>query len=99
LVAGGTVGTGALHVHPLPGLERWSPVGLLPLLGAAAGWWCLARRNRSGMVAGLTAASVLFTGLLAGWGGSALEDYKAPRALVGRFWSEQEGRDVRVGCY
>src|SRR5262249_38158601 len=32
----------------LPGLETWAAVGIVPVLGAAAAWWCLRRQRRTG---------------------------------------------------
>jgi 4-amino-4-deoxy-L-arabinose transferase-like glycosyltransferase len=102
LVAGGVLAPDLVHGRQWPGVERWAALGLLPLAGAAAAWWCLARGRRTAVVASFTAASVLFLGVLAAWGASALEDCKAPKTLVQdaiQFDDDLSAREVRVASY
>ena len=99
LVAGGAVPLPALQGWHLPGLSTWSLLGLLPIAGAAAAWWCLSTGNRRGLVVSITSSSIVFIGSLVAWGSIAIEGYKAPRALVQAARAEQTDQDIRVGCY
>jgi 4-amino-4-deoxy-L-arabinose transferase-like glycosyltransferase len=99
LVAGGTVRLPILQGWHLPGLSIGSLLGLLPLTGAAAAWWCLSKGRRHGLVVSITASSILFIGSLVAWGSVALDGYKAPRALVQTAHAQQTDQDIRVGCY
>jgi 4-amino-4-deoxy-L-arabinose transferase-like glycosyltransferase len=95
---------GSIRLQTLPGLrfaglETGAVLGVVPVLGAAAAWWCLFARLRSGLVIGLTASSVVFLGGLFTWGTVALDAYKAPRALVQASDAQQTDHEIRVGCY
>src|SRR5262249_8909402 len=39
LLAGGLLPLPAMRGRALPGLEAWAVLGVLPVLGAAGGWW------------------------------------------------------------
>jgi 4-amino-4-deoxy-L-arabinose transferase-like glycosyltransferase len=85
-----------------PGVEGWGALGLVPLAGAAMAWWCLRRGRRTGVVVSFTAASVLFLGVLATWGATALEAHKAPKALVqaaAQSEADLDTQEVRVASY
>jgi 4-amino-4-deoxy-L-arabinose transferase-like glycosyltransferase len=102
LAGGGLPPDGAaawLHGRCLPGLEPWAGLGVLPVLGAAAGWWFLRRQRRTGLVATVTAAAVLFLGPLAAWGSVALNRHKAPQPLVRDAGALCRDRDIRIGAY
>jgi 4-amino-4-deoxy-L-arabinose transferase-like glycosyltransferase len=99
LVAGGTIPAPFLQGRALPGLSPWAVLGIVPITGAWAGWWCARRRLRGGVVTATALSAVLFVGSLAAWGGSAVEAYKAPRFLAGALPADQEERDIRVGSY
>jgi 4-amino-4-deoxy-L-arabinose transferase-like glycosyltransferase len=81
------------------GLERWAVLGVFPVLGAAAGAWCLRRRLRGGLVACVIVSALLLIGPLAAWGVATLDRYKAPRPLVAEAGALQRTRDISVGCY
>jgi 4-amino-4-deoxy-L-arabinose transferase-like glycosyltransferase len=99
LIAGGTVRLPALQGWRLAGLSCWAILGLFPLLGAGAAWWCLRNGQRRGLVVSITASSILFIGGLVAGGAVALDAYKAPRALVRAARVQQTDHDIRVGCY
>jgi hypothetical protein len=80
-------------------LANGAILGLIPLLGATAAWWCLARGRRGGLVISVAASCVLFIGGLSAWGSIALDAHKAPRTLVQAARAHQTDRDIRVGCY
>jgi 4-amino-4-deoxy-L-arabinose transferase-like glycosyltransferase len=99
LVIGGSLPVPCLEGRRLPGLERWAALGLVLPAGAAVAGWCVRHQRRAGAVAALAASAVVFVGTLAAWGGSTVERYKAPRALVGALPPDQTRRDVRVAAY
>jgi hypothetical protein len=99
LVAGGAVPAPFLEGRRLPGLEAWCGLGAVPVLGAGVAWWYARRQWRGGVVGAVAASAVLFTGALAAWGGSAVDRYKAPRALVRALPADQTRREVRVAAY
>jgi hypothetical protein len=82
-----------------PGLEYLALLGLLPVAAAAGGWWLLRRQRRGALVAGVAAATVLFIGSLAAWGGSILNDQKAPEALARTIRAHQTEPDIRIACH
>ena len=99
LAAGGVFDLAWLRGRSLPGLKPLAALGLVLVVGAAAGWLCQRRHAMGGTLAALAGSAALFTGGLAFWGGPALDGHKAPRALVEAAAAEQHERDVRVGCY
>src|SRR5258708_32895504 len=88
-----------MHGHPLGGLATWTWLGLVPVAGALAGAWCLRRQARTGLVAGVSAASLLLVGVLAAIAGPAMDREKAPRALVEEAARTANGPELRVGGY
>jgi 4-amino-4-deoxy-L-arabinose transferase-like glycosyltransferase len=80
-------------------LAKWAFLGLLPIAGAIVTWRCLRRAQRTGMVGGFAASSVLFLAMLAAGGASAMEPYKAPRVLVHDIPVDLTTREVRIGAY
>ena len=98
-VAGGWAGPKVMRGHPLEGLGAWAWLGLVPVIGAVAGAWCLRRQMRTGLVAGVSAASVVMVGALAAVAGPAVDREKAPRALVETAARSASGPDLRVGGY
>jgi 4-amino-4-deoxy-L-arabinose transferase-like glycosyltransferase len=99
LVAGGALAPAVLGDRAVAGLAGWAWVGLVPVLAAAAGVWCLRRERRAGLIAGLAAGAVAFVGLMATLPVRAVDAYKAPRPLVATAGACQPGEEVRVGCY
>ena len=98
-VAGGLAGPAVMRGHPLDGLTRWAWLGLVPVAGAVAGWICLRRQARTGLVAGVAATSVVLVGTLAAVGGTAVDREKAPRPLVSAAARTAIGTELRVGGY
>jgi 4-amino-4-deoxy-L-arabinose transferase-like glycosyltransferase len=99
LVTGGAVRLPALQGWYLPGLSTWSLLGLVPIAGAAAAWLSLSKGNRRGLIVGITVSSILFIGGLVAGGSVAIENYKAPRALVQAAHAQQTDQEIRIGCY
>jgi hypothetical protein len=99
LVAAGVINLPGLKGRQLPGLEWGAILGLVPVLAAGWAWWCLRGNGRGPVVAAVTLAAVVFVGALAAWGGSAVNAYKAPRALVRDIAAHQSEADIRIGCY
>lgn len=99
LVAGGVMDVAVRRSHRLPGLEHLAWLGAIPVLGAAAGTWWLARHDRRGVVVGVALAAILLAGALVFCGAPALDGFKAPRALVAAAGACQPDRDIRIGCY
>lgn len=99
LVVGGVIEWPGARVRVLPGLAKWALLGMIPLTGAVAAWWCLLRQARAGVVAVFATTAVLFVGSLAAWGAAAVDGHKAPRPLVEIAQVRQTDREVVVGCY
>jgi 4-amino-4-deoxy-L-arabinose transferase-like glycosyltransferase len=99
LLAGGAVEVPFLRGRRLAGLENLALLGAVPVLGAAAAWWCLHRQRPGGLVVAVTTTAVLFVGALAAWGSVVLDAHKAPRPLVLASRARQLDREIRIGCY
>lgn len=99
LVAGGAFGTALLRGRHFPGLERWAVLGIIPLVGSLASWWCLRGQRRMGLVAAVTLTAVAFVGTIAGWGSAAVDRYKAPRVLGQVLRAERPPGDILIGAY
>ena len=98
------VGSGTMPVHwlrgrEMPGLQSWALVGLIPLVGMTLAFWFLRGGRRTGVVASLSTAAVVFVGALAAWGTIHVDAFKAPRSLVAEAGACQTDRDIRIGCY
>src|SRR5262249_42374269 len=85
VAVGAVIASGTIHVSRLrdtfPGLERFALLGLPLLVGAAFASWAALRERRTLFVGVLALTAVTFVGLMAGWGGTAVESYKSPRDL------------------
>ncbi len=99
LAAGGVLPVLAPRLRPLPGLEWYAVLGAPLLAGAVAAGLLLRFGNRTGVVVAALAAALLFTAGVGTWGGSALEAWKAPRALAAALPPDQTRREVRVAAY
>jgi 4-amino-4-deoxy-L-arabinose transferase-like glycosyltransferase len=98
--AGGVLTLPGLRMRQTPGLQVYAILAAPLLLGAAVAAWLLLRRsNRAGAICAVLGSSLLFTGLVAGWGAGAVEASKAPRALVETLPSDQTRRDSRIATY
>ncbi len=99
LAGGGVLGADLLRGRHLPGLEDWALLGAVPLAGAAAGWWCLSRQRRAGLIACVGVTAIAFNGAIAGWACAAVDRYKAPRPLAAALHAHQAEGDVLVGTH
>lgn len=99
MIASGTWPMSFLRGRSYPGLERGAILGLLPLLGAALGWWFLAKGRRTALVWTVTLTSLAFVASLAAWGSSAFNAFKAPRPLVELAQAQQTTEDIEILCW
>jgi 4-amino-4-deoxy-L-arabinose transferase-like glycosyltransferase len=99
LAAGGLLPLPAVHVRIFPGIEIWAAVGIIPMLGAVTAWWCWYAGHLKRMLVCLTASAILFIGIILNGGGAAVDDFKAPRALVAASGARDEYSEIRVGTY
>jgi 4-amino-4-deoxy-L-arabinose transferase-like glycosyltransferase len=99
LMAGGVWPPAFLRGRHWPELQIWALLGIIPLSGAAAAWWCLLRGRRTGLIVSFAASGVLYLAALAAWGPAALDADKAPRELVRDLHTELTQREVRVAAF
>jgi 4-amino-4-deoxy-L-arabinose transferase-like glycosyltransferase len=99
ILAAGVIRVPFLHGHSVPGLEKWSIVGLVPIAGAVAAWCCLRRDRRVGLIGILTVTAIALVAPVAIWGTSALDAHKAARPLVELSHARQTDHEIRIACY
>ena len=80
-------------------LLAWAVLGLLPVAGAGAAWWCLRRQHLAGLIGCVAVAAVLFLGPLGAWGSASVNRFKAPHALVRDAGACRRDLDLRIGAY
>ncbi len=95
-VIGGLFAPAFLAGQAVGGLAQWAWVGTVLVLGAAAGFWCLRRGRRAGLVAALAITAVAFIGLMSDGPIRALETRKACRPLVELAGACRPTDEVRV---
>lgn len=98
-LAGGIIDVPVMRGRKLPGLETWALTGLILVIGAMAAAWMMRAGKRTGMILSLVSGSILFVGILAAWGCSRVDTFKAPRTIVQEAGACQPDRDIRIGCY
>jgi len=99
LVASGIWPVSWLRGRSYPGLEQGAIIGVLPLIGALVCWWFLRQERRKALVWTMTLTSLAFVFPLAVWGGSAWNDFKAPRPLVELAHARRTTEDVAIACW
>jgi hypothetical protein len=97
--AGGAVAVPVANFHPFDGMARWAVLGLIPVGGAAAAAVLLRRENRTGFIASLSAAGVVFIAALAALPAVTLAEARAPKHLVEAAGADRPSEEVRHGCY
>ncbi len=98
--ASGTLPLALVPRHRLlPSLGVWALLGIVPLAGALVGGWFARRQLRTACIVSVALASALFIGPLAVWGGTSLDEYKAPRALGLAIARRQSEREIRIACF
>ena len=99
LTAGGSLAWLYLPRRSFPDLSAWAGLGLLPVLGAGAAWWCIRRQQRTWALATLVGVVVVLLSGLATWGVMAVDGFKAPRPLAEVLVRAQQEREIRVASY
>jgi 4-amino-4-deoxy-L-arabinose transferase-like glycosyltransferase len=94
LIVGGTIPVPG--VRTLPGMETWAVLGLILVAVAAGMAWRLTRNDRSGALAAVALATVLFVGLLAAFPAVDLGTFNAARDLVADSGAADDARDLRL---
>lgn len=98
-IAGGVVAIPGVQMTAMPGLRAWAMVGLIPILGAITLLWCFLHERRRLAIGTLSIVAVSLSALLLGPAAVALDEYKAPRALVHLAKTLQVDEEVRVGTW
>jgi 4-amino-4-deoxy-L-arabinose transferase-like glycosyltransferase len=98
LLVAGDVLPLALKGRRLPGLEMGAWLGGVFVASAAMAVWFVRQGRRGGLIGCVTAAALVFTGALGGWGVNLVDHFKAPRPLVQALPEDQLRREVRVGA-
>jgi hypothetical protein len=99
LLASGTIDLPLLRGQTSPALQKWAALGLVPIISAALGAWCLIKGQRGTFVTVMVLGAVGFIAPLAAGGATALDCLRAPRPLVEQAGACQRDREIRVGCY
>jgi 4-amino-4-deoxy-L-arabinose transferase-like glycosyltransferase len=95
-VMGGALTPAVLANRVIDGLAKWAWVGVIPVVGAAAGAWYLRRGRRSGVVTALATTAVAFVGLASGLPVRAVEAHKACRPLVAAAGADRPTDEIRI---
>ncbi len=99
MLVSGKIDAPFLRGRSLPGLEVWAIVGIVPVVGALIGWWCLQRDDRRGYVAAMASTAGLFVAVLAAGAAAAVDAHKAARPLMAVLPPGLNEREIRIGCY
>jgi 4-amino-4-deoxy-L-arabinose transferase-like glycosyltransferase len=99
LILGGAIPASLPHGRVYPGLERWSVLGVIPIIGAAVAAWCLYRQRRTAFVTTTCVVALCFLGPLAAGGSAALNPFRAPRPLVEQSAALQRDQEIRIGAF
>jgi hypothetical protein len=96
LVAGGEIALPIKGLRVIPSLAKFAPFGLIFVLAALGMAYFLRRSDRGGVLASLTAATIVFIGLTAAYPVVAWDDVKAPKHLVRESGAFDLDRDIRI---
>ncbi len=100
LAAVGGVGElGMMRGRFLPGLEKWAPLGVVPLAAAGACWYFARQRQFSRLITAVAVTAVLFLAPLAAFASVLFNHYKAPQGLVAQADALRLDEDIRIGCW
>ena len=86
-------------LRAFPGLGDWAWIGIIPVIGGGLMNYFRRGDNRGGVVASLTASSVLFVGFLAAFPVLEVDKRKAVKWLVEESGARQLDREVRVASF
>lgn len=98
-IAGGVGEFAFLRGRYFQGLERWAPLGAIPILGALVGAWFLRQRQAGRFIIALTTTAVLLLAPFAAFGSAIFNRYKAPRPLVEEIAMLGRDHDLRIGGF
>lgn len=104
VISAGLVGGGVLlpeltKGRVLHGLEKVAVVGAFPLLASVLAWWFWKREARAKLLATLGVTAVLFTGGIAAWGMTAVDQHRAIRTLSAKIHQHKGEGEVRVATW
>lgn len=99
LVVSGAIDVPQLRARRIPDLQVLALLGIIPIMGAAVGAWCLRRERRTGLIVTLAVGAMLVLVPLGAWAGAAMDSCKAPRPLAQMIREAQSERDIRIAAY
>ena len=99
LVLGGAVDLNVKGLRTFPGLEYWSPIGLLPVICAAVMAWGVRTERRNLVIQALVIAAVGLVGFTAAGPVLVVDRQKAAKELVLTSGANQPDRDIRLGSH
>lgn len=98
-VASGAIEVPKLRARAIPDLQWLALLGIVPLIAAGVGAWCLGTERRTGLIVTLAVGACLVLVPLGVWGGTALDGCKAPRPIADMIRAEQTDREIRIAAY
>jgi len=97
LIASGVIPLSTPNFRVFPGLEFWSLIGAVPLLGAMLMYRFFRRDDRTAFVQTLAVTSVAYVGLIAAFPPLVIDQYKAAKSLAFEAGAVQPQREFRIG--
>ena len=98
VVASGVTPLYAAGKRVVPGLEWWAPVGLIPMLGAAAMYYGHTTGRRSVAVAAMTLAAVGLVATIAAGPVLVIDRQKSAKVLATTSGADRADVDLRLGA-
>jgi len=99
LIVSGAVEVNIKGLRLFPGLEYWSPIGLIPVVCAAVMAYGLKRDNRPLVLGGLVVAAVGLIGITAAGPVLVVDRQKAAKELVLTSGALQTHREIHLGSH
>jgi 4-amino-4-deoxy-L-arabinose transferase-like glycosyltransferase len=99
LLVGGALPGDLLRGQYLPGFQKWSALGCLPILAAVGCWICQNNNKKGTFLAGLVVMAVLFACGLIFCASDTLDQQKAPRFLTAEGGTCRPEEEVRTGAF
>ena len=98
-IASGELPWARVQGQALRGLEPWTVAGLVPVAGAAAGWWFVHKRQFLRYIICLTVTAMAMLTILTVFGMTLFNRSKAPRSLVEESQTFSRTNDIRIACW